>query len=270
MRTEPVRISVSRGEEESWDTIWKWSWFTRELWVSELWKEEEIALQPLSPLLREFQAHSILDCSCGLGFKTVLLARMGYEVEGSDASAIAIDYAPELARDEGVDIKFFRSRYEDLGKKCRREYDCVYSDNFDEIETAKTLAASARGIHSVLREGGRFIFCGALPRWSRSDSQKRIEKEWEKRKKFDMLPPCEKDGLRVTSLEVDEKTPEGILENRIFLIEEEGVMRAEVAFMMNPRIKWTFRDYVGVLKEAGFRKVNCIEKGGQVFNIARK
>lgn len=227
-------------------------------------------MRPVFPLLRQFRTHSILDCSCGLGFKTVLFAQMGYEVEGSDASVTAIKYAPQLAKDEGVKIRFFRSRYEDLAKKCEREYDCLYSDNFDETKTRKTLKASARGIHSVLKKGGKLIFCGALPEWSKADLTRILEQEWETRKKFDILPPYEKDGLRVTSLGVDEKTPEGILEKRIFLIEEQGLMRAEIAFMMNPRIKWIFEDYVEVLTEVGFRRVDCIKRGKQIFNVATK
>jgi len=270
MKREPVRISIFPKEEGSWDTIWKWSWFTKELWLSQLRKEDQIALRPLFSLLPKLQIKSILDSSCGLGFKTVLFAKMGYEVEGSDASAIAIKYAPQLAKDEGVNIKFFHSRYEELGKKCKRKYDCVYSDNFDEIRTRKTLRSSAKGIYSVLRKGGKLIFCGVLPGWSKSDLKKLIEKEWEKRKRFDILPPSEKDGVRVTSLEVDEKTPEGILENHIFLIEEQGVMRAEIAFIMNPRIKWTFKNYIEVLKEVGFRKVDYIKKEEQIFNIGIK
>ncbi|MDI6691476.1 MAG: hypothetical protein QME50_06400 [Candidatus Bathyarchaeota archaeon] len=69
--------------------------------------------------------------------------------------------------------------------------------------------------------------------------------------------------MEVTRIEVAEKTPEGILENNIFLIKEQKVLRAEMASIMNPRIKWTFRDFNKVLKEVGFREVhitkeNCV------------
>ena len=39
------------------------------------------------------------------------------------------------------------------------------------------------------------------------------------------------------------KSPEGILENNLFLIEEGSSLRAEVASIMNPRIRWTFKDF---------------------------
>ncbi|MDI6805572.1 MAG: class I SAM-dependent methyltransferase [Candidatus Bathyarchaeia archaeon] len=124
-----------------------------------------------------------MDCSCGLGYKTVLFAK-----EGSDASAIAIKYAPQLARDEGVSIRFFRSQYEELNKKCGRRYDCVWSDNFDEISTYEYLKVAAKSIYSVLNNDGKFVFVAA----SEKDLKKLIEKEWKRRKRFDVDPPCKK------------------------------------------------------------------------------
>jgi len=254
-----VKIHVCSNESESWDILWKWLWFTREMWESNYWREEQIALKPVFHLLSKFEVKSILDCSCGLGYKTVLLAKAGYEVEGSDASAVAIKYAPQLAKDEGVKIRFFRSRYEELDEKCKRKYDCVLSDNFDEISTYNYLRAAARSIYSILNHDGRFVF-SATPE---KDLKKTIEKEWRRRKRFHIDPPFEKGSVKVARIEVAEKTPEGILENNIFLIEEQGKIRAEIASIMNPRIKWTFKDFNKILKEAGFREVyinkeNCI------------
>lgn len=256
-----VEVHICQDEEQSWDTLWKWLWFTREVWISEYWKETKKALSPVFSILPELHVRSILDCSCGLGFKTVMFAKMRYEVEGSDASAIAIKYAPKLAEEQGLRIRFFQSRYEELSKNCNRRYDCVYSDYFDEIGTRRTLRASARGIYSVLKDGGCFIFCGVPPELTKSDLKKLIEQEWRKRNRFEIDPPLEKDGLRVIHIEVDDKTSEGILENHIYLIEEGGLMRVEIASVMNPRIKWTFQDYAEALKEAGFREIESIERG---------
>jgi len=270
MKKEPVKVSICSTEEESWDTTWKWGWFFRDTWKSRessVWTEQEPGIRALNLLFPKLKVKSILHCSCGLGIQIIRLAELGYEVEGSDGSVVAIKYAPHLAKEEGLNIRFFHSRWEELGSNCERQYDCVFSDYFDEIRTRRILKASAKGIYSVLNEGGKFIF-GSLPH--DSDLKKLIEEEWKKRKRFDILPPYAKDGVRVTSLEVAEKTSEGILENRIFLIEEQGVMRAEIAFIMNPRIKWTFQNYVEVLKEAGFRKVECIKKEGHIFNIGTK
>jgi len=262
-----VKVTICQNDESSWDTSWKWFWFTREQWISKSWEENKIGMKPLFSLLPKLKVRSILDCSCGLGFKTVLIAKMGYEVEGSDGSAVAIKYAPQLANEEKLNLRFFQSRWEELDKKCNRKYDCVFSDYFDETKTLGMLKASAKGIYSVLNDDGKFIF-GSLPH--DTDLKELIEKEWKKRKRFDIRPPCEKEGVRVTTIEVLDKTLEGILENRIFLIEEQGEMRVEIAFVMNPRIKWRFQDYDEVLKEVGFRKVEYLEKEGHIFNVVTK
>jgi SAM-dependent methyltransferase len=255
-----VEVKISSSEEESWNTVWKWSWFMKDVWMPIYRQANQKEIDKLLPLLRKLRIKSVLDCSCGLGSKTTLLAKMGYEIEGSDGSTVAIKYAPQLAKEEGVNIRFFHSRWEELGEKCERTYDCVFNDYFDEIETREAMKSAAKGIYSVLNKGGKFIFYGLNPEYTKSDLKMLIEKEWEKRKNFEILPPYEKEGIRVTSLEVAEKTSEGVLEKRIFLIEEQGVMGAEIAFIMNPRIKWTFQDYVEVLREAGFRKVVVLAK----------
>lgn len=83
MNKKPVKVLVCSDEEESWNTYWREYWFTRSLWESQYWKEEKNALKPLFSLLSRFKARSMLDSSCGLGFKTVLIAKEGCEVEGS-------------------------------------------------------------------------------------------------------------------------------------------------------------------------------------------
>lgn len=270
MKKKPVKICICQNEARSWEAHWKWFWFIRDIWMSGYWKEAENALQPVFSILSKSQARFILDCSCGLGFKTVIFAKRGYEVEGSDASAIAIKYAPRLAKEQGLKIRFFQSRYEELGKRCNHRYDCVYSDYFDEIGTYRVLKAAAKGIFSVLKEGGFFIFGSISPKLAKSDLKKLIEQEWQKRKRFECSSPLEKNGVRVIHIEIGDKTSEGILENHIYLIEEKERMQVTIASIMNPRIKWTFQDYVKVLREAGFRKINCIKREGQISNIALK
>ncbi|MDI6691477.1 MAG: hypothetical protein QME50_06405 [Candidatus Bathyarchaeota archaeon] len=42
-----VEIHVSANESEAWDILWKWLWFTRDVWETKYWKEEKIALKPV-------------------------------------------------------------------------------------------------------------------------------------------------------------------------------------------------------------------------------
>ncbi len=60
-------------------------------------------------------------------------------------------------------------------------------------------------------------------------------------------------------IEVLDKTNEGILENYIFIVERKENVWIEIASIMNPRIKWIYRDYVNILKETSFSKIEFAE-----------
>ncbi|MEM3579006.1 MAG: class I SAM-dependent methyltransferase [Candidatus Bathyarchaeia archaeon] len=231
-------------------------------------EETRSGLQPLLSLLPKLHVKSILDCSCGLGFKTIMFAKEGYEVEGSDASATAIKYAPKVAEEEGLKIRFFRSRFDNLGENCKRKHDCVFSDYFDELSSRDALKASAKGIYSVLKKDGKFIFYTLFPNLSKIDLKKLIEREWKKRKQFVVNKPVEHDNMRIIHIEVANKTDEGIFENNIYLIEKKGILEAEIASIMNPRIKWMLKDYLDVLTQSGFRKVNQIRRKDDIIIVA--
>lgn len=194
MKMEPIKISIC-SSEDSWDTIWKWEWFSKgKMLRSDFREEMKDEICALHSHLSKLKTKSILDCSCGLGFKTVLLAEIGYEVEGSDASAVAIKYAPQLVKEEGLNIRFFRSRWEELEEKCERKFDCVFSDAFDWISSHEFLLASAKGIYSVLKEGGRFVF--GVPIAGSKNTKERLRKfmneVWKKQGRFEIFTPYEK------------------------------------------------------------------------------
>ena len=97
-----VPIRLCSTESESWDMIWRWTWFSREAWWPSSRQEAEPGLSGLVTLLRQRGVRSVLDAACGLGRKTILLAERGFEVEGADASAVAVTYAPRLAAEKGL------------------------------------------------------------------------------------------------------------------------------------------------------------------------
>lgn len=270
-KQDVVKISVCPNEETSWDTVWKWEWFSREYWKSIKREEAMNGILALHSHLSKLEVKSILDCSSGLGLKTMLLAQLGYDVEGSDASSVAVQHALQLAKEQGFDIRYFQSYWSDLGDKCKRKFDCVFSDAFDWIRTRESLLASAKGIHSVLCKGGIFVFGVPIAGSGNTcyELRKFMNEVWRKQGRFEILPPYERSEARLTVVMVYDKVSEGILENRIHLIEERRAMRAEVAFLMD-LYKWVWKDYVKVLKEAGFRKVYGFEEKGIGHNVAVK
>jgi len=272
MSQEP-RLAVYTGAR-AWDASWKWIWFTKDAWQPEFRKRKEGTRRALSSLLPKLQVRSVLDCSCGLGWKTILLAEMGFEVEGSDACAFAVKRAAELAKEEGLDIRFFRSRWERLGQTSRRKYDCVYNDAFAWITSRRSLQASAKGICATLRRGGTFIFVGAH-QWSGDDDKSRlIEEQFEAQGPFEVLPVHERGGIKLTTVMTREKTPDGILESRIHVIDDHGSVRVEEARVLDV-CKWTWSDYVNTFREAGFRQLYSVKEKGvgrkpYILNVAVK
>lgn len=268
---KPLEFRICRDEEEAWNTIWKWAWFTRETWMDKYWEETRKALNPLLPLLSQLEIETILDCSCGLGFKTIVLAEAGYNAEGSDMSPTAVKYARKLAGERGLKIRFFHSRFDELAKHSRKKYDCIYSDYFDELGDREALQKSAKGIHSALKKGGKFIFSSVPPEWTRRDLKKLIEQIWRRRRRVTTHPPVEKSGVKVIHVETAHKTHEGIRENHIYIIEKKNQTLIQIATIMNPRIKWTHQDYTKTLKQAGYSKIKTIQtRQNETYIVATK
>ena len=261
-------------DAKAWDTIWKWRWFARPQWQTQFRKLREDTRLALASLLPKLDVRSVLDCSCGLGCKTILLAEMGYEAEGSDGSAFAVRRAAEFAGEQGCSIRFFRARWETLGRTAGRSYDCIYNESFAWITTRRSLQAAAKGICSALKRGGKFVFVGAH-QWSQdSDRQRLIEEQFEQEGPFEVLPLCERDGIRLTVVIARERTPDGVLGSRVHIIDDRGLVRVEVARVLDA-CKWTWADYNGVLNSAGFRELYSVREKGAgarpyILNVAVK
>ena len=267
------RLTTYRGAK-AWDVIWKWNAFTKDAWRGEFRQWKEGTRRALGELLSELSAKSVLDCTCGPGWKTIILSELGYDAEGSDGSAVAVKLAQELAQDEGLDIRFFRSRWEKLVENCGRKYDCVFNDAYAWTTTRQSLNASACGIYSVLKRGGVFVFQGAH-QWSRDEDRERlIQRDFDFEGQFEALPVHEKDGVKLVTMITREKRPDGVMGNRIHIIDDHGRVRIEVASILD-QFKWTWTDYTETLKAAGFSRVYSVKKKGTLpfpyyLNVAVK
>jgi 2-polyprenyl-3-methyl-5-hydroxy-6-metoxy-1,4-benzoquinol methylase len=127
MGRSPVEISICSTESESWDTIWKWTWFRREAWWAPYRQELEPFMRDLFALLRRHGVRSVLDASCGLGAKTILLAEQRFEVEGADLSSVAAEYAPRLAAEKGMTIRFFNAGNSAPKRVMKKPYNHSYA-----------------------------------------------------------------------------------------------------------------------------------------------
>lgn len=259
-----VEVQVCSNEMESWNTLWKWEWFLRDHWETKWRYELREWKKNMQEILKKINPRKILDIGCGFGLKSVIISEMGYNVEGFDGSQTAIKNAPTFAKEHNQKIKFFRCLFEELPKKIKTKYDCIFSDQFDWIESKEIMKKLADGIYSALESGGTFIFTGKVK--TKSDLQKEKKKDLQEMGKFDAHPAIIKNKIKIREIEVYEDAPDRLIGNRIFLIEEKNKTKMEVAQMFH-LYKWTFNDLAGVLKNAGFKRIIKTKKG---FGLAIK
>jgi SAM-dependent methyltransferase len=237
-----------------WERLYRWEWFRRATWRGDFRARKVQSPQAVKCLLAGRTAPTVLDCSCGLGLKTIVLRELGLGVCGSDQCAFAVEKAQELARLEGhPEIEFFTSAWAELPKRTDRRFDAVFNDALSWVPTREDFEAALGGSIGVLKPGGFLVFFGAEAD-GRSGTEHRarlLHREWTRRPRFSVEWDHTDAGTRCTSLLVREKGDSFIDEHHLFLIEECGMRRLESATIRQP-ILWDWPILVDLVRHAGF------------------
>lgn len=110
-------------------------------------------------LLGEVRGLRIAHLQCNAGQDSLSLAALGAHVSGVDISDEAISFARALSADSGIAADFTRADVYDWLEREAAErpasFDIVFS-SYGFLCWLSDLAAWARGIHAILRPGGRF------------------------------------------------------------------------------------------------------------------
>jgi SAM-dependent methyltransferase len=120
----------------------------------------KLALQENDDVLRDAGPRvRILDCSCGIGTFVVALAKLGYEVSGSDGSPGMIEQADLAARNANVDIPLSHCTWEDLPAHVTGPFDLVFSlgNSIGHTRNGEEMFRSVQGMRAVLRNGGKLV-----------------------------------------------------------------------------------------------------------------
>jgi SAM-dependent methyltransferase len=184
------------------------------------WHKEE-------PFFREIlpgDVRSILDCHCGTGFHCAMLAGMGYEVEGVDASPHMLEVARENLGKRSLDVPLRLCDVKEM--QPRRSYDCVLSmgnslphefgdDNllrslqcmYDALRPGGLCIVHTENFDRLCRDGDRFI----PSRFSRTELGTDVFifaiDYFEDLVVFNILSIIEEDGLRQFNVDVVEYNP---------------------------------------------------------------
>lgn len=101
----------------------------------------------------------ILDCACGIGTQAIGLARLGYDVTGSDISSEALAEARRRASDRNLSLSFLQADFCRLSDTFRDGFDIVIAmDNaLPHMLTSEDLRSAVESMVGQVRPGGLFV-----------------------------------------------------------------------------------------------------------------
>lgn len=113
----------------------------------------------LVTLFERYGAKRVLDCACGTGVHTEILAREGYQVVGSDASDGMLGVTRSKLSAAGLAVDLYRSSWRDLPEVVPGRYDAVICmGNSLALEPdGPAVTDSLKGMYAMLNEGGALI-----------------------------------------------------------------------------------------------------------------
>ncbi|GAG25431.1 unnamed protein product, partial [marine sediment metagenome] len=240
-------------------TSYRWEWFSRARWQEGFRHAKKASSGGFVELVKErgLDRELVLDSSCGLGLKTIVMEEAGINVEGSDACALAVEYARLLAEEEGHrDIRYFQSTWEALPRTTEKRYAALFNDALSWVYSEEEMVASLKGLHDVLKPGGILAYMGALPGSDENTSALLYNGEWSK-----MLSEAGRyslgfrfsDGHRcVTQAVVLEKGTDYVDRHLLYIIEDgKKRCRLEARTERHP-LKWHWPRMEQHLVRAGF------------------
>lgn len=111
-------------------------------------------------LVGDVRGKSFLHLQCNCGQDTLSFAQLGAVATGVDISDEAIAFAENLSRESGIPATFVRAdllEWFPEAAKQGEQFDVVFT-SYGTIVWLSDLGPWARGIASVLKAGGRFVF----------------------------------------------------------------------------------------------------------------
>ncbi|MDR3078345.1 MAG: class I SAM-dependent methyltransferase [Planctomycetota bacterium] len=248
-------MSNLTGPVTDWDLVHRWEWFRRESWRrgfrAAIHGQGGGPARAFADLAHATDAKALLDASCGLGRRAILLSEKGVNVMGSDLSGTAVNHARELAKDESASVTFFRSAWNDLPKNMPHHFDGILLTGLSLEPSWDNLGTSLVGIFHALQPGGFLMFVGATENEPRDTPVERVEKEWSSQ------PPERvewffRDG-RVSCflLKTRSRAADYIDDRLYYASEENGEIRLESTIIRRPAY-WTWLHWCDLSRMAGF------------------
>ncbi|MCG3180756.1 MAG: hypothetical protein BIFFINMI_03119 [Phycisphaerae bacterium] len=252
---------------EDWQTLYRWEWFHRAQWRGTFRAAKAGpgggSAGCFARIVRERGGGPALDCSAGLGLKTIVMAEMGVQIAGSDGCGLAVEHARELARMEDCAVEFFQSTWAELPARTGRRFAAVFSDVLSWTLTREEFEAALIGLRDVLLPGGVLVFMGAGKASPTGPEHRRrlLDEQWARRPTFSIEWDCRDADTRCTCLLCRERGEDFIDEHHLYLVEQGGRRRLETATIRQP-VRWDWPDLADLFAAAGFSDLDTLEFPG--------
>ena len=241
---------------ENWEAVHRWEWFRRNQWFENFRAGKVRLTGAIQEVLgaNGMRDGLLLDCSCGLGFQSIVLAEAGIRVQGADRSPFAVERARELASDNGLHIEYFASRWDELPQRTSTRFDAAFVDALSWLHSRDEMLAALRGLRGILRRGGILIFLGEPEGITRELRERRLESWWKSVPRASLKWSHSEGGLTCTLMSLGSRGPDYIDWHQMYLIEENNTLRLEHQ-AIRESLRWTWPDLTQAALEAGFTKL---------------
>ena len=250
------------------DTYHRWQWFRRRQWWPSV-RDRMLAARgrecgALLSLLGGPAGRRVLDATCGLGRRSLVLGHLGAVVTGTDACAYAVERARELAAGEGMAVEFRVAAWRELPAHLPDRFDAAVADAFSDCcEPHDDLVASFAGVAGALKPGGLFLFPGPTPGEGPAAI---LEGAWQCGPQFAIGWQHAEEGLECTCLHARSRGDGFIDEHDLHLIREpDGEVRLETATTRR-WLHWRWEDVDDAARAAGFATIEAREFPGYGWN----
>jgi SAM-dependent methyltransferase len=125
----------------------------------------------------------ILDCSCGIGTLAIPLAKLGYDVSGSDGSPGMVEHAIFAASDAGLNIPLSCCTWEDLPAHFTDHFDLLFciGNSIGHTRNKEEMIRSLEGMRAVLRNGGKLVLQSRNWEQLRKEKKRFTHFQWRER-----------------------------------------------------------------------------------------
>ena len=238
-----------------WDLFHRWEWFRRARWKAgfraTVGGRGGGLVRAVADLARQVDAGVLLDASCGIGRRVVMLAEKGLNIVGSDASGVGIRFATEFARDENVDASFFRSAWAELPKNIPHQFDGILAPGLALEPRWDDLGAAFVGLFHSLRPGGFLMFTGPGESDPEDLGRRRLLEEWNQSPR-ETVEWLHRDGRLTCCLVKQKVLAADFMDDRLlYASDEDGETRLEVTTIRRPGY-WAWRHWRDLTRMAGF------------------